>query len=185
MRDLVFRTISFLPVLLVGAGACSSPQPGEIASEELLGLEADQVMVKLETSMTREGLRRAHLLADTGYTYQDEARLNLRDLEITFFADGGQPEGVLTAVSGVYELESGDISVEGRVVVVDAIEGKRLTTEKLRYVAASDSLYGDTVFTFFRGNAEMRGSSFVSDPGLDNIRAVSPSVVVPDVQVIR
>lgn len=185
MRCRAGGSLSVLALIASGAAACGSPQPGEIASEELLELEADQVMVDLETYMTREGLRRAHLLADTAYTYQDEARLRLRDLEITFYGDAGQVDGVLTAASGIYQLESGDISVEGKVVVVDATEGKRLTTEKLRYVATADSLYGDTAFVFYRGNAEMRGTSFVSDPGMDNIRAVSPSVIVPDVQVME
>jgi LPS export ABC transporter protein LptC len=171
--------------VVAAAGGCGSDRSGELASEELLGLVADQVMIDLEHYMTREGVRRALLVADTAFTYQDEERLRLRNLEVTFFGDAGEAEGVLTARTGVYELESGDFTVEGDVAVVDESQGKRLVTERLRYLAIADSLYGDTSFAFYRGNAEMRGTSFVSDPGMENIQAEAPSMVVPDVQPIQ
>jgi LPS export ABC transporter protein LptC len=172
-----FRFTATVAVAALIGASCGLDKPGEVASEELLGFDADQVMVDLETYMTREGLRRARLIADTAFTYQDEARVRLQNLEITFYAEGGETGGVLTARSGVYELESGDISVDGNVVVVGEGQGKRLATDRLRYVAEADSLYGDTAFVFHRGGVEMRGASFVSDPELENIQTESPSFV--------
>jgi hypothetical protein len=50
-------------------------------------------------------------------------------------------------------------------------------TERLRYVAAADSLYGDTAFVLYRPGLEMRGDSFVSDAQLENVQSLNPSFV--------
>jgi LPS export ABC transporter protein LptC len=173
------RRVPFVAILTgaVALAACESRRTAEVASAELLGLEADQVMVGVEHYMTREGVRRALLLADTAFTYQDEERLRLRNLKITFFGELGEESAVLTAGTGVYEMESGDLEVEGEVEVVDGSTGERLVTERLRYVAEPDSLYGDTAFVLYRGDVEMRGARFVTDPELRNFRAESPSFV--------
>ena len=50
-------------------------------------------------------------------------------------------------------------------------------TERLRYLAAPDSLYGDTAFVLYRPGVEMRGDSFVSDAQLENVQSLNPSFV--------
>jgi hypothetical protein len=64
---------------------CQDEAERRLASETLLGLEADQVLVNVEMNLTRAGVRRGILKADTAFSYQEEELLRLRNLDITFF----------------------------------------------------------------------------------------------------
>lgn len=169
-------TLGALLVLSVCGSACKGEVERNLASERLLGLEADQVMVGVEMNLTRNGLRRGLLKADTAFSYQDEGRLHLRNLEITFFDEAGGQQGILEGSEGRYWFESGDVDVRGDVEVVESVGAKRLVTERLRYDAEADSLYGDTAFVLYRPGLEMRGDSFVSDSELENVQSLNPRI---------
>jgi len=169
-----------LALLLLAAPAltgCREENERELASETLLGREADQVLVGVEMNLTRDGVRRGVLVADTAFSFQEEGRLELRDLVLTFFGETGTEQGVLTGREGEYVFEAGDVEVRGSVEVTAAVGAKRLVTERLRYLAAPDSLYGDTAFVLYRPGLEMRGDSFVSDAQLENVQSLNPSFV--------
>ncbi len=162
-----------LPVL----GGCEQEDQKPLASDTLLGLEADQVLVGVEMNLTRAGVRNGVLVADTAFSYQEEGLLQLRNLVITFYGSTGLEEGVLTGREGEYRFETGDVEVSGAVEVTEAVGSKRLVTERLRYVAEVDSLYGDTAFVLYRPGLEMRGTNFVSDAQLENVQSDNPSFV--------
>ncbi len=167
-------------LLLLAAPAltgCREDNERELASETLLGREADQVLVGVEMNLTRDGVRRGVLVADTAFSFQEEGRLELRNLVLTFFGETGTEQGVLTGREGEYDFETGDVEVSGSVEVTEAVGAKRLVTERLRYLAAPDSLYGDTAFVLYRPGIEMRGDSFVSDAQLENVQSLNPSFV--------
>ncbi len=158
-------------------GGCEKESQKPLASDTLLGLEADQVLVGVEMNLTRAGVRNGILVADTAFSFQEEGLLELRNLVITFYGSTGLEEGVLTGREGEYQFETGDVEVRGGVEVTEAVGSKRLVTERLRYVAAADSLYGDTAFVLYRPGLEMRGDSFVSDAQLENVQSLDPSFV--------
>jgi LPS export ABC transporter protein LptC len=161
---------------LVLAG-CEKESEKPLASDTLLGLEADQVLVGVEMNLTRAGVRNGVLRADTAFSFQEEGLLRLRNLVITFYASTGLEEGVLTGREGEYRFETGDVEVAGEVEFTEAAGSKRLVTERLRYAAAADSLYGDTTFVFYRPGLQMRGDSFVSDAQMENVQTLNPSFV--------
>jgi LPS export ABC transporter protein LptC len=157
--------------------ACEEESQKPLASDTLLGLEADQVLVGVEMNLTRAGVRSGVLVADTAFSFQDEGLLQLRNLVITFYGSTGLEQGVLTGREGEYRFETGDIDVSGEVEVTESVGSKRLVTEKLRYAADADSLYGDTAFVLYRPGLQMRGDSFVSDAQLENVQSLNPSFV--------
>lgn len=161
---------------LILSSGCKGEAERHLASETLLGLQADQVMLQVEMNLTRHGIRRGVLVADTAFSYQDEGRLKLRNLWITFFDEMGMEEGVLRGREGDYEFESGNVEVRGDVEVVEAAGSKRLVTERVRYDAEADSLYGDTAFVLYRPGLEMRGDSFVSDSELEAVQSRNPRI---------
>lgn len=167
--------VGSLVVVLVLA-ACGEKPERRLASETLLGLEADQVLVGVEMTLTRDGVRRGLLVADTAFSYQEEGRLRLRNLSVTFLDENGQEQGQLRGREGRYDFESGDIRVTGDVEVVEATGSKRLLTERLFYRAAVDSLVGDTAFVLYRPGLEYRGDNFVSDSKLENVEARNPRI---------
>ena len=170
-----WRAVLAAMTLLVAG--CEEEGDRPLASATLLGLEADQVLVGVEMNLTRAGVRSAVLVADTAFSFQEEGLLQLRNLVITFYGDTGLEEGVLTGRQGEYQFESGDVAVNGDVEVTEALGSKRLVTERLRYVASVDSLYGDTTFVLYRPGLESRGNSFVSDAQLENVQILNPSFV--------
>lgn len=161
-------------ILLAG---CEKENEKPLASDTLLGLEADQVLVGVEMNLTRAGVRNGILVADTAFSFQEEGLLRLRNLVITFYGSTGLEEGVLTGREGEYRFETGDVEVTGAVEVTEAAGSKRLVTERLRYAAEADSLYGDTTFVFYRPGLQMRGDSFVSDAQMENVQTLNPSFV--------
>lgn len=162
---------------LPAMAGCEEESQKPLASDTLLGLEADQVLVGVEMNLTRAGVRNGILVADTAFSFQEEGLLQLRNLVITFYGSTGLEEGVLTGREGEYRFETGDVEVRGGVEVTEAAGSKRLVTERLRYAAQADSLYGDTAFVLYRPGLEMRGASFVSDAELDNVQSLDPSFV--------
>lgn len=167
-------TVIFVYLLLV-AGACGSEEPVETAGPELLRLGAEQVMVQMEHVMTRGGLRRAHLVADTAYFLRDDPRVRILPVDITFYDVDGRATSNLTAREGLYDTETNDMEAMGEVVVVDRQEGQRLLTEELEYVASDDLLRSDREFVLYRTDAVIRGTGFVTDPALDTVRIIQPA----------
>lgn len=170
------RVARLLVAGLLVAG-CGGDEQVEVAGPELLELGASQVMVDVETFVTREGVRKAHLTADTAFFLEEESGVNLRGVRVDFFGEQGATASRLTARRGWYEMQTGDMRATDNVVVVDSATDRRLETERLEYRARSDELRGDTAFVFHRGNEIIRGQSFVTDPSLDDIRTTGPSGV--------
>ena len=166
-----------LAALALSVAGCDKESAKPLASDTLLGLEADQVLVGVEMNLTRAGVRNGILVADTAFSFQEEGLLRLRNLVITFYGSTGLEEGVLTGREGEYRFETGDVEVMGQVEVTEAAGSKRLVTERLRYAAEADSLYGDTTFVFYRPGLQMRGDSFVSDAQMENVQSLNPSFV--------
>jgi LPS export ABC transporter protein LptC len=170
-----------LAAILAVSIACADEQAPQTVGLELLEQGADQVMVSVHHFMTREGVRRAALRADTAYIMDDEATIELRRVHLIFYDEEGGEESVLTAAAGTYHMQSGDMSATGSVVVEQADGSQRLETEQLAYDAAADRLRGEEPFVFTQGTRVTRGESFESDPSLEN-RKVDHISVVADVE---
>lgn len=170
-----------LPILVAALGlllaGCGESEDVAVAGPELLELGASQVMVGVETFVTREGLKKAHLVADTAFFLEGESGVNLRRVRVDFFGTEGSRSSRLTARRGWYEMQSGDMRAEGDVVVVDSATDRRLETPRLEYRAGRNELRSDTTFVLYRGNEVIRGESFITDPSLSEIRTTGPSGV--------
>lgn len=174
------RALVLLTVAGVGLAACEPEEPVEVAGPELRDLGADQMMVGVETYMTRNGVRQARLRADTAYFFNDRSLVRLRRLHVTFFDGPGTETSRLSALRGSYELSTGNMEAEGSVVVVDTARDRRLETERLRYRTLRNELTSDTSFVWYRGEEVIRGEGFVTDPSLSRIQIERPSGSSPD-----
>lgn len=168
-------------VVLVAAAlpACGDDQPVEVASPDLLGLDADQIAIDVEHNLTRDGIRRAHLVADTAYFLDSGSRVRFRHYTVDFFGSRGQKVSELSAIDGIYEVASGDMEATDSVIVVDDDRTRRLVTERLTYSVADDRLRSDVDFTLYQGNDTIRGTGFVTDPAMDTLTVERPGGVLP------
>lgn len=167
---------ALLTAVLTG---CGDDQPVEVASPDLLGLDADQIAIDVEHNLTRDGIRRAHLVADTAYFLDSGSRVRFRHYTVDFFGSRGEKVSELSAVDGIYEVASGDMEATDSVVVVDDDRTRRLVTERLTYSVADDRLRSDVDFTLYQGNDTIRGTGFVTDPAMDTLTVERPGGVLP------
>ena len=184
------RVVTFA-ALLIGcllAAGCGGDSTGSMAQPPIFEEGADQVMLGVEHYLTRDGVRRGLLRADTAFTFEDDARVELRRLELELYDEAGADRGLLTAESGTYQLESGDLTVRGGV----ELRGSRqpgearsvLETDSLRYLADVDSLRTEARYTLTRADGTVEtGRSLVTDPGLRNFRSQDVQVTTPGVTV--
>lgn len=151
----------------------------EVAGPDLVGMGADQVMVGLTHNMTREGVLQGELRADTAYIFSDNSTVRLRNVHVTFYDDRGLPDSRLTADSGQYDLQTGDMEAHGNVVVRDTAEDQRLETPQLIYQALQNELRTDTSFVWRRGEEVVRGKGLVTDPSFEDVRIEQPAGTRP------
>ena len=156
-------------MLLVSVLACDRDDDPPVAVE-ILGDDVEMAMLDMDHYLTREGVRRARLRADTAEFLAD-GTVRMRPIELTFFDRQGNELSVVTGDRGTYNETTEDMEARGSVVAIDHRDDQRLETSHLRYQAEQDRLFGDEAFTLYRDNGRtvLRGSGFETDPGLASI----------------
>lgn len=161
----LFARVSLLPFLL----ACGSGDAPPTASEPLPE-GVDTAVRGMRTFVTRDGVRRAVVEADTA-EWREDNEIHLRRMTLTFFDPNGLQSTEVTSVFGIFHQLTGDLEAEGQVVVEDRVDDQRLETERLRYRNADGRLLGDTTFQFVDPveGLTLDGTGFESDPALDSV----------------
>lgn len=135
---------------------------------------ADQVMFKMDSYMSQDGVRKNYVVAETAYIYQAAQKMDLRRLKVTFFDNTGRQSSVLTARQGMYSITLGSLDARGDVVVVST-DGRRLTTPHLIYDRSAMQLRSDTIFTYVSKTEDLTGKNFTSDLEFRNVNVHQPT----------
>lgn len=161
----LFARVSLLPFLL----ACGSGDAPPTASEPLPE-GVDTAVRGMRTFVTRDGVRRAVVEADTA-EWREDNEIHLRRMTLTFFDPNGLQSTEVTSAFGIFHQLTSDLEAEGQVVVEDRVDDQRLETERLRYRNADGRLLGDTTFQFIDPveGLTLDGTGFESDPALDSV----------------
>jgi len=162
-------------LLIVGAlvaAACNETKTPPVAVRSALADSADQVMYGARSLLTDRGVLRAELLADTAYFFDESTRIEMRDVHTTFFTTTGAKDGVLTARQGTYSTRAGAMEARQNVVVVSE-DGRRLTTEQLRYDPQRNEISSDTAFVLTEPGRRLAGVGFTSDPDMTRMRCLA------------
>lgn len=148
--------------------ACNTGTEPRITAANPLADSADQVMFGVNTMITSRGVLRAQLGADTGYFFDGNTRIEVRQERTVFYTSTGQQNAVLTSVEGTYNMRRGQMEARRNVVVVTT-DGKRLETEQLRYDQSTNQISSDSSFVLTEPARTLRGIGFTSDPDLTNL----------------
>ncbi len=160
-------------LLLAGvAAACVEKGVTPLATEQLAD-SADMMMLGMEKGIFDNGVRRAVIVADTAWTFQDAQRMELGNLRVTFYDRGGVQTSVLTAMGGTYRLQTESLDARGNVLLVGA-RGERLASPRLFYDKVANLIRSDTTFTYESPDQYLQGNSFVSDPEFKAPRVDQP-----------
>lgn len=183
-RVLQFGFLSLFATLAAGCAGSDEPA-GADGEPSVFASGADQVMFGVEQYITRAGIRRGVLRADTAYMYDDASRIEMRRLEIRFFDEAGADLGRLTGRRGEYLLPAGNMTVHGEVELNGRLQSAApsvLETDSLVYDAAADELATDAAWTLTHPDGTVeQGRGLVTDPALQNIERRNLTVTTPDV----
>jgi LPS export ABC transporter protein LptC len=129
---------------------------------------ADQVLEGFSHYVTNDGVRRSRVEADTAFYYEPTQITELHRVKVVFFDIKGTEGSTLTAKRGTYRWQDGSMEATGNVLVVSP-DGRRLSTESLRYDNATNQIMTDKQFSFDKGEEHLEGNSFRSDPDFKNV----------------
>jgi LPS export ABC transporter protein LptC len=158
-------------MIALTAAACTEDRalPPVAARAPSLADSADQVMFLVRHSLADNGVKRGELTADTGYVFQSSSRYEFRKVRVEFNTPTGVKDGTLTAKRGVYMTRFGQLEAYGDVVVITT-DGKKLTSQELRYNQATNEIATDSAFVFEDGQRIQRGVGLRTDPKLSRIQ---------------
>ena len=156
-------------VALVGLSAgCKRTRDPATAPTSAMADSADQVMFAARAILTDKGLMRAELFGDTAYFFDDNTRVELRVVKTNFFTSTGAASAVLTSKEGTYRTQG---SMEARRdVLVVSTDGRRLSTQQLRFDQVRNEISSDSAFVLTEPGRRVAGIGFVSDPNMNNVR---------------
>ena len=165
------RAVLILSGGLLILAACEDVREPPVAALGPMADSADQIMFGVNTLLTERGLLRAELRADTAFFFDDNTRVELRNVRTTFYTATGQKSAVLTSKAGTYNTRLAQTEARGNVVVVSE-DGKRLTTQQLRYDQGKNEISSDSAFVLSEPNRRLEGVGFVSDPEMDKVQVL-------------
>ena len=128
-------------------------------------------MIGLRHAMTNGGVRRAQLLADTAFFYDEGNRVELRKVRTVFFTDAGDSNATMTARRGTYDQRQQKLDGRGDVVL-QSTDGRRLTSPHLVYDRIANQVTSDTSFVFTSPGRTMSGIGLRTDPQLRNVQVL-------------
>ncbi len=171
-------------LLVMSAAKCQRTKvPPMVAAETVVIPDsADQVTNGGRVLLTDNGVTKAVLLADTVFTYEDGARLELRQVNLTFFTALGEKDGILTSREATYNARLSRLEARGNVVVL-AEDGRRLDTQQLVYDQQRNQIFSDSAFVLNRPPQQISGVGFESDPQLALFRVIREFKAVAPVKI--
>lgn len=152
--------------------ACDREQPPPVATA--MPDTADQVLYGVTMYLTIDGVMRIRLESDTVYNFQSSQLAELLGVKVDFYTPGGAVSSTVTSVEGTFEYRTENMEARGNVLAVTP-DGRRLTTDTLRYNRAIGSISGPGPFAYdgLRGE-HIEGVGFTADPEFTRVQAGAP-----------
>jgi LPS export ABC transporter protein LptC len=162
-------------------GACEGEGPTRTGTAELpegrpgLG-DPDQVVENGEHVITAQGVKKAVLVAEQLYFYNQSGKVYGDTIQVSFFDGAGAFQSMLTALEGEMSQRNDDMIARGNVVVRGS--NSTIRTEELHYDPQRNLVTSDKPTEIFQEGNVIRGMGVESDPALTNIRIRSGSAVL-------
>jgi LPS export ABC transporter protein LptC len=162
------KTMALLVLAVLAACGGEGTAPPRTSGSPMAD-SADQMMFGVSTLLTDRGVLNAELEADTAFFFDENTRIELRVIKLTFYTRTGERNSVLTGREGTYNTRQSQMEARGNVVVVSE-DGRRLTTEQLRYDQVKNEISSDSAFVLTEPGRRLEGIGFTSDPNMNNVR---------------
>lgn len=165
----VAGALSLAALTALAGTACKSDDAPTLPARGAIPDSADQVMYGLRHYVWNGGLRRAQLLADTAFFYDDNNRIELRRLKTIFYTATGDSNAVMTGERGTYDVRTQMLDGRGNVLVT-SVDGRRLASPHLVWERGINQITSDTSFTFTGPGCALSGIGLRTNPALTNLQ---------------
>lgn len=158
--------------LAAGLVACGGDSSVAVKIRASAVDSADQVMFGARSLITRDGVVRAELFADTALFFDDNTRIEMRGVTTHFHNAIGEANTVLTSRYGTMNTRLNRMQARGQVDVKSK-DGRRLQTLLLNYDQLRNVIFGDSAFVLTQpGGRRLEGVGFISDPDMRNVQVL-------------
>lgn len=173
--------IAILGLATVALLACDGNEPTRTGTVQLPagkpGMGApDQVVENGEHVITAQGVKKAVMVAEQLYFYNDAGKVYGDTIQVSFFDDAGAFQSMLTAMEGEMNQRNDDMIARGNVVVRGS--NSTIRTEELHYDPTRNLVTSDKPTEINQQGNVIRGQGVESDPALTNIRIRGGSAVL-------
>ncbi len=175
----------WIALLLLVLTSCRDSGEPPVVDEDILQSVADanQVLFGSQHYISSGGMPRANVEADTAFILEDQGLVKLRDVRVTFFDSSGDTTSVLTSRNATYDWNSGDMTAENDVLVVNAREGRRIETSVLYYNQTEDRIWSDQDTRMIEADGTVvEGTAFESKSDMKEVDLTSAVMTRPGVQ---
>jgi LPS export ABC transporter protein LptC len=169
-------------LLVIALAACGDRAADLVASDDMLTMDADQVMFRVRHHMTTGGVRRALVEADTAYLYEATSTVELRTVHVLLYDEHGQQRGTLTSLRGRLNTRTEAMTAEGNVILVTE-DGTRIESEELHFDPEQDRIWSEKATTLWEDGSVVHGDGFTSDGQLRNVRVTRPTGRFEDLRI--
>ena len=175
------RWIGILSLVTFAVLACDGNEPTRTGTAVLPAGKPgmgppDQVVENGEHVITAMGVKKAVMVAEQLYFYNDAGKVYGDTVQVSFFDDAGAFQSMLTAMEGEMNQRNDDMIARGNVVVRGS--NSTIRTEELHYDPARNLVTSDKPTEINQQGNVIRGQGVESDPALTNIRIRGGSAVL-------
>lgn len=163
MRRVALLTLTATFALAVGCKREGTAPP--VQARATMADSAEQVMFNVRFLLTKDGIQRGELFADSVYIFDENTRFELRKVRTVFNTASGAKDGVMSADRGRYSIRMQMLEGYGNVKIVTN-DGRRLSSPQLRFSQAMNEVSSDSAYTFVRPGQTLSGIGFKTDPQL-------------------
>lgn len=155
--------------------ACNGAKPAPTAGAGFRTLPSDQVIVGFEQYVTEAGAKRAIMVGDTAFIFEDSTLAKVHNANLTMFDDKGAVMARLTSKTGDVNSATQAMVARGNVVLVTTDAGT-IETEELHYEPQSHRLWSNVhTVQHLKNGGTMTGSGFTADDKFQNVQVTNAS----------
>lgn len=155
-RNLLAVVILLLAIVLAVALARNFRGDGPAEVLEDLPKNVDLALREIHYSETRDGVRKWSMVADSAAYSAGAGVTSVENIRMTFFDRSGRETVKLTSRRGEVETESGEVTLDGDVVMT-SVRGYTVSTERLVYRKSDDVILTDTPVQIHSAWMELSG----------------------------
>lgn len=129
---------------------------------------ANQVLLGVKAPLTHQSVSRGIVRADTGFVYDDGARVELHGhVTVSLVNAEGLSDGDITARTAIYTMNDSHLALHDQVIATSAT-GRRIETAALIYDLKENQLQGAGAYQLFANKTAKAQSAtgFEADPRL-------------------